>query len=830
MVNGSFPLLRGRTQTKDYKAVVGGPRSASVPRPDPADHRRNLLAQLDAIVATANARPVGSRDPDAVREIVAIRPADANVPLNGEALAHPADGVRWVGTDPISGVVLLDAPGPELARLRKKSSQFGELRTRKRGDRTITSLAHQATLGPVGEIALAAEGDQAGARLRAWAAREGVPKDRKLWFEIACRGGYRNPPEQTRASRTQIDRQLRRTGQGPPQSFEAPEEVTFFVRLTMEELRAIVSAVDCVFTYDMVPPDRLTWLMLNDPPHRDIREFTLLPPAADAPSVVLLDTGIATEHPLLKSGILLANSIVPGMPSPEDTFGHGTKMAGAALYDDLGAAILEGRFKASHWIHSVRILVTPGQGTGAEEHRQYWPSMTVDAVALAETTDTQTRPRAFALAVTFAIDPLTPTSWAQAIDQLAFNEGQGRLFCVSAGDVQPEDMFATANAYPDSLFQWKIHEPAQGSNALTIGAYTTKTALPPDPDYAEAKSVAPAGGAAPHTTTGSPEVPWPIKPDIVLEGGNIALSSTIADPDVETLVTLTAGSRYLTHPLSRISMTSEAAARAARMAVDVLKVDPSLRPATVRGLLVHSASWTPAMREQFREPDLFQACGYGVPDLELARACTAERATVIIEDSMPNSVVESRPKKKPPRRSTTPVTEKVRKRIMKLFRMPVPQELLLANPEMEVELRVTLSYFAEPSTFRTKVDHGLDLKWDMQGPTEPDAEFLERVNDLLRPRGPDGKKVKKRYAKSFPWEIGIQRRSRGTVQSDRWLGKASMLAGAKLIAVVPVLGWWERRPEMLAREMPFSLIVSVVGGGIYAAVQAELAAEVSIEV
>ncbi len=647
---------------------------------------------------------------------------------------------------------------------------------------------------------------------------------------MACRGGYRNLPAQTLASRTQIDRQLSRFGHGPPQSFEAPEEVTFFVRLTLEELRAVVAAVDCVFTYDMVPPDILTWLLLNDPPHHEIRDFTLVAPAADAPSVVLLDTGVATEHPLLKSAILRANSIVPGVTSPEDTYGHGTKMAGAALYDGLGAAIFEGRFEASHWIHSVRILVTPGQGTGAEEYRPYWPGMTIDAVTTAEASDNLPRPRAFALAVTFAVDPLTPTSWAQAIDQLAFNDGRGRLFCVSAGDVQPEVMFATANAYPDSLFQWKIHEPAQGSNALTVGAYTNKTALPPDPDYAEAKAVAPAGGAAPHTTTGSPEVPWPIKPDIVLEGGNIALSSAIADPDVETLVTLTTGSRYLTHPLSRISMTSEAAARAARMAVDVWKADPSLRPATVRGLLVHSASWTPAMLGQFGERDLFQACGYGVPDLELARACTAERATVIIEDSMPNSVVAERLKKKPPRKSTTSITEEVRKRVMKIFRMPAPQELLLANPEMAVELRVTLSYFPEPSTYRTRVEHGLDLKWDMQGPQEPEPAFLERVNDLLRPRGTNGKKVRKNHMKSFPWDIGIQRRSRGTVQSDRWTGKASMLAGSKLIAVVPVLGWWERRPEMLTREMPFSLIVSVVGDGIYTAVQGELAAEVLIEV
>src|SRR5450759_4544297 len=123
MAKGSFPLLRGRTQAKDYKAVVGGSRSATIPRPDPAGHRLKLLAQLDAIVATANARPAGARDPDAVREIVAVRPADPNAPLDGEALAHPSSGgVRWVGTDPLSGVVQLDAPGPELDGIRKKLS------------------------------------------------------------------------------------------------------------------------------------------------------------------------------------------------------------------------------------------------------------------------------------------------------------------------------------------------------------------------------------------------------------------------------------------------------------------------------------------------------------------------------------------------------------------------------------------------------------------------------------------------------------------------------------------------------------------------------------
>jgi hypothetical protein len=68
------------------------------------------------------------------------------------------------------------------------------------------------------------------------------------------------------------------------------------------------------------------------------------------------------------------------------------------------------------------------------------------------------------------------------------------------------------------------------------------------------------------------------------------------------------------------------------------------------------------------------------------------------------------------------------------------------------------------------------------------------------------------------------------VQSDRWSGPASYLAGEKLLAVYPVLGWWERRAELRTASMRFALIVSVVVPGleIYAPIRA--AVEVSVEV
>jgi len=70
------------------------------------------------------------------------------------------------------------------------------------------------------------------------------------------------------------------------------------------------------------------------------------------------------------------------------------------------------------------------------------------------------------------------------------------------------------------------------------------------------------------------------------------------------------------------------------------------------------------------------------------------------------------------------------------------------------------------------------------------------------------------------------------VQSDRWRGKMSALAGDKLITVIPVLGWWERRPALRTHEMRFSLMISIFGRGIYAAIKpkVEVPVEATIEI
>lgn len=836
-----LPLLRDRISAVDtYESPQGGPgKRPTIPQRDPHQWRDALTKQLDGVEQDARTRPKTARDELATREIIAIRPAPGSE-LAPDALDDARDDVRLIGRDPTTGVVLLDAPSARLESLRAKVEAFGDdarvkTKINESGNVTTTRASARA-VAPIEAIALADLGDRAGAVFRG----EQLIEDRKYWFEIECRGGYLRPLVETETSRTEVARQLHRLG-GPTtfDQFVGPEQVYFFVNATRAQLEDLVSSTDCIYDVELSPPALRDLKLFEDMVTSELRSFQLEPPPHDAPSVVVLDTGVATAHPLLEKALLPSTSIVPGIDSPEDSYGHGTKMVGLALYRDLGAAIEEGRARPTHWVQSARLLVEPNAGMAADEHYEAWPVLTLGAVRAAEDADPRTRNRVFALAVTRSMqDPpldglVAPTLWSHAVEQIAFNTGHGRLLVVSAGNARTSQLMALAQQYPQLQLSEKIHQPAQAENALTVGAFTERTTMPPGPEYAEGRPVARnAGAISPYTSAGVVGADWPLKPDIVMEGGNLALfPGPLPITDVPSLSALTTSHRHARgQPLGLLAMTSEATARAGRLAAEIWTVEPDLRPETVRGLLVHSASWSTAMLRQFPgRNDRVAACGYGVPNEAVARECASGRATIVIEDEMPNGIVEQVPKKNPPKRAGTKLTEPKLCRKVKLYRLPLPEELL-AGSDPDVELRVTLSYFAEPNKFRRRIFHGLDLKWDMQGPQETEAQFLDRINELQRPLATDGKRKRIASTKTFPWDIGPKLRSRGTVQSDRWRGKMSSLVGDKLIAICPVLGWWDQRKELRTKSLKFSLIVSVLGPGVYTVIRPRIDIHGTIEV
>jgi hypothetical protein len=86
--------------------------------------------------------------------------------------------------------------------------------------------------------------------------------------------------------------------------------------------------------------------------------------------------------------------------------------------------------------------------------------------------------------------------------------------------------------------------------------------------YPDWKPVAPAGGLAPASTTSLPwEDQWPLKPDLCMEGGNMAIDPSTGDPDyVDDLQLLTTNHVLMQRLLAVTGDTSAATALAARMA------------------------------------------------------------------------------------------------------------------------------------------------------------------------------------------------------------------------------------------------------------------------
>lgn len=518
-------------------------------------------------------------------------------------------------------------------------------------------------------------------------------------------------------------------------------------------------------------------------------------PTATAVAVTVLDSGVHRGHPLL-TPLLDAADVHAWRPNwgGHDHHGHGTEMAGVAAYGDLAAALVSpGPITLSHRLESVKII--PPAGANPEH---LYGRITADGVSFVEIQAPE-RPRVFSMSIgTDASDRGEPTAWSAELDKLASGaEGdERRLFFVSAGNVGP----GAGRNYPDQNRTTSILDPGQAWNALTVGAYTEFTEID-EPSYAGWTCVAPRGSLGPTSTTSFVWLPrWPIKPDIVMEGGNMAISPkrTEADfPDsLSVLTTYFRDERMFTSS----GDTSAATAAAARYAAIVRAQYPSLWPESVRALLVDSAEWTAPMRRELNAARDTKALefslrsfGFGVPDLEQALWSAGNSLTLIAQDEL------------------QPFTED-RSKEMNLHKLPWPTAELEQLGETTVELRVTLSYFVEPNPARRGwkdrhryASHG--LRFAVQKPLESVSSLRKRVNKDAR----EEEEAVEVEGDSDGWLLKPNLRGKGSLHHDRWRGIATELARRNHIAIYPTIGWWRERRTLGRSESKarYALVVTI---------------------
>lgn len=581
-----------------------------------------------------------------------------------------------------------------------------------------------------------------------------------------------------------------------------PERSVMLLKANREQLVELIATTEYIaelrkvnevhFFMDLNPSEQREWV-------DNLTDRLQIDNEANNTSILILDHGINNGHSLI-SPVLDDADMHTYDPSwgTNDNGGHGTNMAGIAIYSSRLDELLEGKniITLNHILESGKILPNKGQND-----KKLYGFINEQVISQAEI-QAPNRNRIICMAVAEEDSGKkgVPSSWSGVIDSLSsgMNDNNQRLIILSAGNV------VDWKNYPSINQLTSVESPGQSWNAITVGAYTELVTLE-EKKLTDYVAIAPKNGLSPFSSTSILwEDKWPIKPDVLFEGGNVAINETeniITECDDFSL--LTTSHRPNIKQFDTFNMTSAATAQAAWMAAQIQSQYPNAWPETIRGLMIHSAEWTEQMETQFltnpkKKGDymnLLRICGYGVPNLEKAIQCKMNNLVLIAEEKI-------QPFKK--------TTSGYKVNDMHCYDIPWPSDVLLDLGSTNVRMKVTLSYFIEPSPgeigwkdkYRYR-SHG--LSFDVNNVSENKDEFIKRINKYAR----DGTPLVKNN--SSRWLIGSQNRNHGSIHSDVIEGTAADLSTCKYIGIFPTAGWWQKRTHLKKGEKRtrYSLIISI---------------------
>ena len=621
-----------------------------------------------------------------------------------------------------------------------------------------------------------------------------LPGDKKKWCEVWLSTTDRNYL-QTFDSILQKQGIVVKTGQlefpnRTVKLIEATESDLLFLIQRFDEVTEFRSATTTVaFWEDLKPSEQAQWM--------DDILSRLVPDKNSNVAACVLDTGVTSEHKLL-------SPLIDFCLAADDDWGnddhhwHGTASAGMVAYGDLSSVMQSTTPVIIPFrVDSVKLLPPPSKETKPE----LWGLKTQDAIHKSIIED----PLKFFIyncsCTANREHRGKPTSWSAAIDRVIFENRS--LFVQAAGNVNgtPSDYLN----YPNTTLTTSIEEPAQSWNALTVGAYTQLTNIT-DPLLVNYVPVAQTNEISPFTTSSLTwQSDWPIKPDIVMEGGNVVSDQSSWAGTCDDLSLISTYSRPTERPFTLFSMTSAATALATNFLAK-LKVDfPQLEAEALRGLIVHSAEWSKEMIDQLSVNiqykrdigKLMRVCGYGIPNYDRATRCAQNTLTLLIQREVQPFRLDNN-------------QAKINK--VDVFDLPWPIDILESLGETQVQMRVTLSYFVEPSPgergWKSRYRYSsFGLEFDINSPLEDKDGFIKRINKIAREEGYESSNL----SSSPYWLIGSQQRNKGSIQSDIWKGSAADLAHSHYIAVYPKGGWWKERPreKRVESKAHYALIVTI---------------------
>ena len=804
-------FVTGFFNKEKYKAAPRRGPDFNVPARDRAEHGNSVREQLHKVRGeNAETRGAADHEQESAPIVIEVR-SEPGFLLKLESLEDKRKGIEvaCVQKEGDIQVATVHVPEGEITHFLKRAEEYISADT-KGTEKKPPKPKHQDLIATIGQISLAT--------LRSfWTddLAEFPPVDKSMWWEVWVRMvGGRSIWDSFRLVATSAGLRV------GSDTIQFPDRVVGLVYGSAEQLMASAELLDMIGEVRRAKENPTDFLSL---PPREQAEWVdaflarVTPPAAGAPAVCVLDGGMVL-NPLLRPALDPADChrYDPNWPVADAPGGpvtrvrtHGTEMAGVVLYGRHLAALLAGTepYTLTHRLESARIL--PPQPY--ENERRLYGAITSQAISRVEIAAPH-RVRSFCMAITTdGRDLGRPSSWSGVVDQICggFADQNPRLFFISAGNTDPGER----HRYPESNDTDTVQDPGQAWNAITVGA-CTDCVMYDQGKFPGYSPIAPAGDLSPSSTTSLTwDRPWPYKPDFVLEGGNeIVRDDKRAAMDPDDMAMLTAAHATGGALLVDFRETSAATAQAAGMAATLQAEYPKLWPETIRALLIHSAEWTEQMLAAFGtkkadHANRLRRYGYGIPHLGRARDSARNALTLVIEQTIQPFTKEG---------------SDIKTKEMGLHALPWPKDQLSDLGDVNVRMRVTLSYFIEPKPGRREgfvkhrhryQSHG--LRFEVRRPQESLDNFRKRVSQAAR----DEEEEFEAVGDARGWELGPQLRTRGSVHSDWWTGPAADLANCGVIAVYPVSGWWrESKGNDWSKEARYALIVSIQADAVPVAV------------
>ncbi|MFK0731986.1 MAG: S8 family peptidase [Gloeotrichia echinulata GP01] len=393
----------------------------------------------------------------------------------------------------------------------------------------------------------------------------------------------------------------------------------------------------------------------------------VIPPPEENCGILVIDSGVQSGHPLI-APVLGEADVFPDpghqliKGGAEDVNGHGTSVAGIAIYGDVENCIKKLSFDPTVWLFSARVT---------NEECQYDEDLLVETQldqAIHAFVDQYHNCKVINISLGNAeqiyMDGMKQFRLAAKIDEIAYQyHHKNIIFVISAGNSYHEELEyeKLRTEYPNYLLNKnaRIIDPATSAIALTVGSLSYGRGSITEPADVRRQAIAKLRGYPSPFTRNGFGVDGMIKPDVVDFGGDLALDLSYREglglPKVSQLGDNVAGVSVVTFSNSKDSLfhicsgTSFAAPRVANIAAQLFTKYPNASSNLIRALIVNSAVLPKEIPSQFQlnsqqsqgkkskktkqiEKQL-AIYGYGQTDLQRAMY-SAENYVVLSEDNI----------------------------------------------------------------------------------------------------------------------------------------------------------------------------------------------------